>query len=506
MNWRALNGRLCGILIDFSLEEGLVLFLKKRIEIEETRSEVEIADIAEIGNYLAIYLEDGSGGSKSAYTVLLGRLKDLYWKSEEAIEEEYGFRFKFWRKGIKSESTSVIASTGFGDTMPIDLSGNPCAIGKIKFLGVPKKIPRTWMKVFEASEENVGDVLKVGGESTGLRVRISPERWISVDFQERHLTDNVLIVGSYEDFLSMAIKQMLKFSNLPKIVLTQRAEAEFSDFDRTSIRDFQRLVSNGFGFEYRSDEQILNAATSLNPPQVRLLSNLLVQVREEKKETSKLETLKKIVDKNTETNNDRYSEDLERIIDFLETRDRNLRDLIIDNKITIVDVLDEGESRQIAFSRFLDAVQEEIDNRRRKKASLLEFLLFIENIEDYAPSSSQKGMNSSKSISKVTFRKFMSHPDTEKIGLIMSTRFPSMIDPSIFYLCPNRLFGEVFERRELMKIKDVFGIEEIEIKKLRFNPRREDEMRILLNLPSRFSADVVDGILMKERWYYEKKS
>jgi hypothetical protein len=82
MNWPALNGRLCGILIDFSLEEGLVLFLKKRTETEEKRSKVEIVDIAEIGNYLAIYLEDGPGGSKNAYTLLLGRLKDLHWKSE----------------------------------------------------------------------------------------------------------------------------------------------------------------------------------------------------------------------------------------------------------------------------------------------------------------------------------------------------------------------------------------------------------------------------------------
>lgn len=490
VNWPALNDRLCGVLIDFSLEEGLVLFLK------------EITGIMEIGNYLVIYLEEKSTDSKNAPALLLGRLKDLRWKSEEAIEEEYGFRCKDLRKGIKSESTFVIPGTGFGDTMPIKFSGNPHAIGKIDFLGMPKKIPYTWMKVFEASEEDIREVLKGTNESTGFKVKVGPETWVSVGFQEKHLTDNILIIGSYKDFLSLVMRQILKFSNLPKIVFAQKANAELSNFDVISVREFRKLTLNGFGFEYCSDEQILNAAASLTPHQVESLSNFLDQVGEEKKGESKFEMLKKIINKNMETHNSKNLEDLKKILNFLDARwdeVKNLNNLMGHNKTTIVDVSEESESKQIAFSRFLDAVMDEISNRKRNETSLLEFILFIEDIEDYIPSNSERELDDDKAESKEIFGKFISHPNTERIGLIMSTCFPSRIDPLVYYLCPNRLFGEVFEERELMILKEVFGIKEVEIRKLRDIPREEDEFGILLNFPSRFPVDVVDGILAERK-------
>ena len=498
MNWPALNDRLCGILINFALEEGLVLFLKERTRREEMSDRRDIVDIMEIGNYLTIYLEEKTGSSKNSHVLLLGRLKDLWWKSRDAIEDEYGVDFEEWEKEIKSESTSVTTGSGYGDDMSINLLGKLHCIGKIDFLGVPEKIPHTWMKVFEASEEDVREVLKATCENKGFKVKIGTERWVPVGFEEKHLTDNILIIGSYGDFLSFAMRQILKISRLPKIAFGQRISVVFSDSNRIPICEFQRLVSNGFGFEYCSDEQILNAAISLNPPQIRLLSNFLIQARKEKEGGAKFKTLKRVIDKNKETYNGKYSEDLEEISTFLESKwdeDENLNNLMGKNKTSIVDVSEGGESKQIAFSKFLHAVMEEIENRKRNKAPLLEFLLCIEDIEDYVPSDSIEELDSDRAISRETFKKFVSHPDTERIGLLMSTRFPSRIDPLIYYLCPNRLFGEVFEKRELLKIEEVFGVEEVEIRKLRNVPRTRDERGILLNFPSRFPIDVVDGIL-----------
>lgn len=502
MNWPALNGRMCGVLIDFSLENGIVLFLKERIKGEKEHYKKEIVDIMEIGNYFSIYLEEKSGNSKNSHILLLGRLDDLHWKSARAIEDEYGVNFEDFEKEIKIKSTSVITtSAGFGDTMSINLLGNPHAVGRINFLGIPKKIPLTWMKVFEASKEDVRKVLRGTGAETGFEIKIGSEKWTSVDFQENHLTDNILIIGSYKSFLSLVFRQILKFSNLPKIVFTKKAETAFSSFDKISIHKFQKLISNKFGFEHCSDEQILNAATSLNPHQIRLLSNLLVQAKKEKKGESRYKNLKKVIDKNMGAYNGKYSEDLIKISNFLESKwdeNKNLNNLISDNKITIVDVSQEVESKQIALSRFLHAVLEEINNRKRNKASLLEFILFIEDIEDCIPSTPENDLDSNEAISKEALKTFISYPDIKKIGLIMGTCFPSKIDPLIYYLCPNRLFGEVFEKRELMKIEEVFGINEVEIRKLRSIPKKRDEWGILLNFPSRFPVDVVDGILSEK--------
>ncbi|MGC1121741.1 MAG: hypothetical protein WBA22_11675 [Candidatus Methanofastidiosia archaeon] len=494
MNWSDLDDRLCGFLIDFSLEEGLVLFLKKRTKKKETRISNEISNIMKIGDYLSIFLEAESEDSENAHTLLLGRLKDLRWKSKKTIEEEYGFRFEDWGKGIKSKFASAIPGSGFGDEIEIDLSGNPHPIGKIDFLRVPKRIPLTWMKVFEASEKDVRKVLKGTCEKTGFEVKIGPGRRLSVDFQENHLTDNILIIGSYKDFLSLAIRQILRFSNLPKIVFTQEADTISSDLNRISIHEFQRLISNGFGFEYSTEEQILNAATSLNPPQIRLLSNLLVRASEEKDGASKLETLKRIIDDNMKVSNDGHSEDLGKISSFLETRDRNL-DSLMGDRITIIDVTEDEESKQTVFSKFLHVVEDEINSRKRNNAPSLNFLLFIEDIEDYIPSNCHEELDSDKAISKEAFRMFVSHPDTNKIGLIMTTRFPTRVDPLICYLCPNRIFGEVFERRELMKIKEIFEIEEVEIRKLRNIQETENTYGALMNFPSRFPLDIVDGII-----------
>lgn len=498
MNWSNLNERMCGILIDFSLEGGQVLFLKERIKKEKTGDRKEITDIMKIGNYLAIYLEERSRNSRNTNALLLGRLKDLYWKSKESIEKKYGVEFKNWEKGIKSESNSIIPSTGFGDTIPINLFGNLHCIGRISFLGVPMRVPHTWMKVFEASEEEVKGVLEGTNENTGFKIKIGSEKWLSVGFKEEHLTDNILIIGSHRDFLSLAMRQILKFSNLPKIVFAQKTDTQFHDSDMISVHKFRRLTSNGFGFEYYSDKQILNSATSLSPPQVRLLSNLLAQIEKKKKKESKFEALKKVIDKNREAYNGKSLENLEKISSFLDTKwdeVKNLNNLMDNDKTTIVDVSEERESKQIAFSNFLDAVMDEISNRKRDKAPLLEFLLFITDIEDYIPPDSGRELDSEKAISKETFGKFISHPNTERIGLIMSTCFPSRIDPLIYYLCPNRLFGKMFEERELLKLREVFGIEEIEIRKLRYTPGKKDEFGILLNFPSRFPVDAVDGIL-----------
>jgi hypothetical protein len=507
MNSSDLNDRLCGFLIDFSLKEGLVLFLKKRTKKKEPCSGNGITDIMEIGNYVSIYLEDESEDSKSAHTLLLGRLKDLCWKSKKTIEGDYGFRFEDWRKGIKSKFTSVIPGSGFGDDIQVDFSGNPYPVGKIDFLGVPKRIPLTWMKVFEANEEEIGGALRSTHEGSGFEVKIGSGGRLSVDFQENHLTDNIFIIGSYKDFLSSAVRKILGFSKLPKIVLSAEADTLFSDlgreaetasshFHKMPVHEFQRLISNGFGFEYTTDEQILNAATSLNPPQIRLLSNLLVQAGEKKKSASKLEALKKIIHDHLSAGDNGHLEDLDKISKFLETRDGNLNSLLSD-RTTIVDVSGEEESKQIVLSKFLHVVEDEILCRRRNNAPPLNFLLFIEDIEDYVPSDCNEHVNSGRTISKEAFRMFVSHPDANKIGLVMTTRFPTRVDPLIYYLCPNRIFGEVFERRELMKIKEVFEIEEIEIRKLGNIPRTENVYGALLNFPSRFPVDVVDGIMTK---------
>ena len=450
----------------------------------------------EIGSYLTVYLHEKSENSTKLTTKLLGRIKNMYWRAESLLKNEYGI--PDWKERIKKDSFCIEELKGVPKpkTIELEFGDNPLAIGEIDFIGVPKKIPSTWMKVFEASEEEVEGILGEKNENSGFKIKINPEKMIPIGFKKKQFMNNILIVGSYENFLSLTLREILKFSTgPPKIIFTKKASTEFSDLNRISSHEFQRLVSNGFGFEYCSDEQILNAATSLNPPQIRLLSNLLVQIREEKKGESKFETLRKVISKNMKTDNDRYSEDLEKILDFLETRDRNLNSLMGDNKITVVDVSGEGESKQIIFSKFLHAVEDEMNSRRREKAQFLEFILVIEDIEDYVPLNSQKELDSDKTISKETFKMFVSHPDTNKIGLIVSTRFPSRIDPLVCYLCPNRIIGEVFERRELMKIEEVFGIDEVEIRKLRNIPRTENFYGVLLNFPSKFPVDVVDGIL-----------
>ncbi|MGD2248124.1 MAG: hypothetical protein PVF58_06930 [Candidatus Methanofastidiosia archaeon] len=493
MDWNAFNNRFCGVLINFSMREGLVLFKENKI------------DKMEIGSYLTVYLNEKSGNSAKSGPKLLGRVKNMYWKAKKLLKNEYGL--PDWEERYRKDSFCIEEEKGVptSKTIGLKFGGDPLTIGEIDFIGVPPKIPSTWMKVFEASESEIEGILGEKNENSGFKIKINSEKKFPIDFKKEQFINNILIIGSYENFLSLTLKEILKFPiDLPKIVFTQRADTGFSDFDRISIQEFQKLVSNGFGFEYSSDEQILNAATSLNPPQIRLLSNLLVQAKKDKKRESKLKTLRRVINKNIEAYNGRYEKDLEKILSFLEVKwdeSKNLNSLMSDNKTIIVEVLDERESKQIELSKFFHAVIEEISNRKRNKAPPLGFFIFIEDIEEYIPSNFRKNLDSDKKISKEAFKKFISHPDTNKIGLIMSTCFLSRIDPLIYYLCPNRLFGEVFEKRELIKIKEVFGIEEIEIRNLRNISRREDEWGILLNFPSRFPVDVVDGVLAKGRWY-----
>jgi hypothetical protein len=507
MEWPALNDRLCGILIDFSLEEGLVLFLKERVKRKEINKREQkdkrarITEIMKVGNYLSLYLPREAGNSENTHIPLLGRLKDIYWKSEKALREEYNVPLGEWQKKIASKSASVIEGTG-KDTLSINVLGSLHALGKIEFLGVPKEIPLTWTKVFEANEAEVRSVLGLTEEDTGFKARIGPRQSVPVGFRKKDLTDNILIIGSRKDFLCSVFKEILGLSTLPRIVFTERAATEFSDFDRISVQEFRELISNGFGFECCSDEQILNAATSLNPPQIRLLSNLLNRSKKEKANGSKLRMLKEIIkiERNSTNQDSRYLDDLKEIENFLEMRDRNLNRLMEENAISVVDIA-EKESRQILFSKFIHAVIEEIDNRKRMNSAPLEFLFFLESVEDYVPSYLNGRSGSETAISKESFSMLVSHPETERIGLIMCSRFPSRVDPLVNYLCPCRIFGEVFERRELLKIEEIFGINEMEIKRLTENSSMKNVYRILFNFPSRFSVEAVDGILDQKRRY-----
>ena len=494
MEWDDLDNRLCGILIDFSLEKGKLLFLEEKV-----------SDIR-IGDYISLYLGEKNEVNNSIY--ILGRITDLYWKSKKFIENSYGIILDNMEQGIKRKSISIeypqTASQRQEKTITrrIHFGRNPYAIGTVEFLGVPEIFPVTWMKIFMANEKEIETIFGEKNVKSGFHIKINSNKFLPIDLKKEQINNNILIIGSFEEFLITALKELVTLEkDMIKIIFSKKTDIKIPHFSKIPLNEFKKLVSNEFGFENCSDEKILNAATSLNPPQIRLLSNLLNQAKKEKRRNSKLENLKSVITKNMEMYNGRYSQDLEKISNFLKMKwdDNNNLNTLIHNQNTIIDVSQEAESKEIVFSKFLRAIMNEQDNRKRNKCSPLECLLFIDDIEDYVPFKRKKELTSDQSITKEIFKSFVSHPDTSKIGLVMISRFPSRIDPLIFYLSPNRIFGEVFEERELSLIQEVFGVKEIELKKLRNYYTGESELALLLNLPSKFSISVVDGKLIKGR-------